>query len=55
MRTQKKQASRNGDWHTIPDTLWIELWTMFHDELDLDNNGQVDAEELGIALRKAGM
>ncbi|KAH7887680.1 mitochondrial carrier [Phlebopus sp. FC_14] len=32
-----------------------ELWTIFHDELDLDGNGQWDSEELQIALSKAGI
>lgn len=30
-----------------------ELWNSFH-ELDLDSNGHLDAEELTVALRKAG-
>jgi solute carrier family 25 (mitochondrial phosphate transporter), member 23/24/25/41 len=33
----------------------IELWTIFHDELDLDNNGHLDAEELAEALGNAGV
>ncbi|KAF8529177.1 mitochondrial carrier [Hysterangium stoloniferum] len=32
-----------------------ELWTIFHDELDLDNNGHLDADELFQALGKAGI
>lgn len=32
----------------------VELWRVFHDELDLDGNGHLDAEELSIALGKAG-
>lgn len=32
-----------------------ELWTIFHDELDLDGNGHLDSEELRIALSKAGI
>jgi solute carrier family 25 phosphate transporter 23/24/25/41 len=32
-----------------------ELWTLFHDELDLDKNGHLDAEELSLALSKAGI
>ena len=32
-----------------------ELWHIFHDELDLDGNGHLDAEELSVALSKAGM
>ncbi|KAK0206675.1 mitochondrial carrier [Desarmillaria ectypa] len=33
----------------------VELWTIFHDELDLDRNGHLEAEELESALRKAGI
>ena len=33
---------------------FIELWQVFHDELDLDGNGHLDADELGSALKKAG-
>ncbi|CCO30620.1 hypothetical protein BN14_04650 [Rhizoctonia solani AG-1 IB] len=32
-----------------------ELWTIFHDELDLDGNGHLDAGELNAALSKAGL
>ncbi|KIJ56889.1 hypothetical protein M422DRAFT_238480 [Sphaerobolus stellatus SS14] len=32
-----------------------ELWHIFHDELDLDSNGHLDAEELAEALGKAGI
>ncbi|KAF8759839.1 mitochondrial carrier family [Rhizoctonia solani] len=32
-----------------------ELWTIFHDELDLDGNGHLDAGELDTALSKAGL
>ncbi|KAG6811318.1 hypothetical protein H0H92_008030 [Tricholoma furcatifolium] len=32
-----------------------ELWSIFHDELDLDGNGQLDAQELNLALVKAGI
>lgn len=32
-----------------------ELWHIFHDELDLDSNGHLDAEELTSALYKAGV
>lgn len=34
--------------------LAIELWSIFHDELDLDGNGHLDAQELTLALSKAG-
>ena len=33
----------------------IELWHIFHNELDLDGNGHLDASELRIALAKAGI
>lgn len=33
----------------------VELWHIFHDELDLDGNGHLGAEELAVALDKAGM
>lgn len=33
----------------------VELWAIFHDELDLDRNGHLEAEELESALRKAGI
>ncbi|KAI0081721.1 mitochondrial carrier [Panus rudis PR-1116 ss-1] len=33
----------------------VELWRIFHDELDLDCNGHLDAEELAVALDKAGI
>ncbi|OBZ70391.1 Calcium-binding mitochondrial carrier protein SCaMC-1-B [Grifola frondosa] len=32
-----------------------ELWHIFHDELDLDSNGHLDAAELSVALDKAGI
>ena len=32
----------------------LELWSIFHDELDLDGNGHLDAQELAVALSKAG-
>lgn len=32
----------------------VELWTIFHDELDLDGNGHLDSEEVRVALSKAG-
>lgn len=32
-----------------------ELWSIFHDELDLDGNGKLDAYELRTALAKASM
>ena len=38
----------------VADVLWAELWHIFHDELDLDGNGHLDAEELSTALGKAG-
>ncbi|KAG8830361.1 hypothetical protein FRC18_008202 [Serendipita sp. 400] len=32
-----------------------ELWSIFHDELDLDGNGRLDAHELRMALGNAGI
>ncbi|KAI0774233.1 mitochondrial carrier [Fomes fomentarius] len=32
-----------------------ELWHIFHDELDLDGNGHLEADELQLALEKAGI
>ncbi|KAJ7179072.1 mitochondrial carrier [Mycena filopes] len=32
-----------------------ELWHIFHDELDLDGNGRLDAPELSSALTKVGI
>ncbi|KAJ7283581.1 mitochondrial carrier [Mycena rebaudengoi] len=32
-----------------------ELWYIFHDELDLDGNGHLDAQELSSALSKVGI
>jgi solute carrier family 25 phosphate transporter 23/24/25/41 len=31
-----------------------ELWHIFHNELDLDGNGQIDEQELQNALSKSG-
>ncbi|CAA7259826.1 unnamed protein product [Cyclocybe aegerita] len=33
----------------------VELWHIFHDELDLDGNGRLDAAELHAALNRAGV
>ena len=32
----------------------IELWHIFHNELDLDGNGHLEADELELALQRAG-
>lgn len=48
----KSDATMPSKPHTYACT---ELWTIFHDELDLDNNGRLDAEELAEALGKAGV
>ncbi|TFY79868.1 hypothetical protein EWM64_g4142 [Hericium alpestre] len=51
------QAGRVG-WKQFKDyaeAKEVELWKVFHDELDLDGNGHLDAEELGFALQKAGV
>lgn len=40
--------------HSSINALQIELWHIFHDELDLDGNGHLDADELASALQHAG-
>lgn len=40
--------------HQYVESKESELWTIFHDELDLDRNGRLDAYELRTALAKAG-
>lgn len=37
------------------ETKEAELWSIFHDELDLDGNGHLDKQELALALSKAGI
>jgi solute carrier family 25 phosphate transporter 23/24/25/41 len=37
-----------------PSHVLEELWQVFHDELDLDGNGRLDAQELSLALTKVG-
>jgi hypothetical protein len=46
-----RAATRGGD--TWADGAQ-ELWQIFHDELDLDGNGHLDAQELQTALQRAG-
>ncbi|KAI0940015.1 hypothetical protein AcV5_001236 [Taiwanofungus camphoratus] len=52
-----------GFWHrnislkefeNYADAKEAELWHIFHDELDLDGNGRLDAEELALSLEQAG-
>ncbi|KAF9780136.1 mitochondrial carrier [Thelephora terrestris] len=43
------------DFHRYAEAKEVELWHVFHDELDLDGNGHLDAGELGLALHKAGI
>ncbi|EJF61198.1 mitochondrial carrier [Dichomitus squalens] len=50
--------SRRVSWpefEKYADAKETELWHIFHDELDLDGNGHLDAEELQLALQKAGI
>ena len=56
------RAVKITDWCAFPPSsirdvlaIVIELWRIFHDELDLDGNGHLDADELASALQKAGM
>lgn len=43
------------EFYRYAETKEVELWQVFHDELDLDGNGHLDADELGLALQKAGI
>lgn len=40
--------------HLIAHHVNEELWHIFHNELDLDGNGQIDEQELQNALSKSG-
>ncbi|KAL4081688.1 mitochondrial carrier domain-containing protein [Scleroderma yunnanense] len=55
--TMDKQPThiRWADFRKYAEAKEAELWTIFHDELDLDGNGHLDSEELRIALSKAGI
>ncbi|KAF9652192.1 mitochondrial carrier [Thelephora ganbajun] len=44
-----------NDFYRYAEIKEVELWHVFHDELDLDGNGHLDAEELGLALENAGI
>ncbi|KAG8711420.1 hypothetical protein FRC08_015909, partial [Ceratobasidium sp. 394] len=64
-RCQHPSSVREGDpnplevdwdgFRTYANAKEAELWTIFHDELDLDGNGHLDANELNDALSKAGL
>ncbi|CAE7187376.1 unnamed protein product [Rhizoctonia solani] len=64
-RCRNPSSVRDGDLHALEvdwngfrayaDAKEAELWTIFHDELDLDGNGHLDAGELNAALSKAGL
>ncbi|EIN10446.1 mitochondrial carrier [Punctularia strigosozonata HHB-11173 SS5] len=43
------------DFKAYADAKEVELWRIFHDELDLDGNGHLDARELEHALEHAGI
>ncbi|KEP55681.1 putative calcium-dependent carrier protein [Rhizoctonia solani 123E] len=64
-RCRNPTSMRDGDPHAL-EVDWngfrayanakeAELWSIFHDELDLDGNGHLDAGELNAALSKAGL
>ncbi|CAE6485310.1 unnamed protein product [Rhizoctonia solani] len=64
-RCRSPTSVRDGDPHAL-EVDWngfrayanakeAELWTIFHDELDLDGNGHLDVGELNTALSKAGL
>ncbi|KIJ70031.1 hypothetical protein HYDPIDRAFT_121357 [Hydnomerulius pinastri MD-312] len=46
---------RWSEFRKYAETKEAELWSIFHDELDLDGNGHLDSEELQIALSTAGI
>jgi solute carrier family 25 phosphate transporter 23/24/25/41 len=52
---KEEGASRVTDMCVARRSGVAELWHIFHDELDLDGNGRLDASELTLALRKAGV
>ena len=52
MRLRRKQASTMVCIYEFRVDIAAELWQIFH-ELDLDNNGHLDALELEMALEKA--
>ncbi|CAE6494361.1 unnamed protein product [Rhizoctonia solani] len=64
-RCRNPASVRDGDSHALQvdwngfrayaNSKEAELWTIFHDELDLDGNGHLDAGELNAALSKAGL
>ncbi|KAI0750724.1 mitochondrial carrier [Daedaleopsis nitida] len=50
--------SRRVSWpefEKYADAKEAELWHIFHDDLDLDGNGHLEADELLLALEKAGI
>ncbi|KAF8517770.1 mitochondrial carrier [Gautieria morchelliformis] len=58
MRRCASGGTTSIDWNDFleyADRKEAELWTIFHDELDLDNNGHLDAAELAEALGNAGI
>lgn len=56
--TDPKGKSKAVDWDAFvryADEKEKELWHIFHNELDLDGNGHLDAEEWATALRETGI
>ncbi|KAK7695894.1 hypothetical protein QCA50_000533 [Cerrena zonata] len=51
----KRRAVGWDDFQKYAETKEAELWRIFHDELDLDSNGHLEADELAVALDKAGI
>src|ERR1700761_1027430 len=54
---QGTSSSHEIDWKTFlvyAERKEAELWKIFHEELDLDGNGHLDADELRLALDRAG-
>ncbi|TDL29557.1 mitochondrial carrier [Rickenella mellea] len=53
---EKKSTTVKWDeFKRYADSKEVELWHIFHDELDLDGNGHLDANELTLALQRAGI
>jgi solute carrier family 25 phosphate transporter 23/24/25/41 len=55
-KEQGKLSRGDRTWNIYSQSPFVpELWNIFHNELDLDRNGHLDADEWASALRKAGI
>lgn len=57
MSTKRRPVSTSNlaDSECLSNLSDTELWSVFHEQLDLDGNGHLDALELNEALSKAGI